>query len=168
MFLVQQLFPTWILLADIMDVQLVPYGNAQETLVQGKYVFQCQHGDPECQGNMIETCIMELVKEMAFPIIFCMESSADVLATAQLCLQVYAPKVKWETIMTCVKGDQGNKLMHEQAQLTEALNPPHEYVPWVTINGEHTEDLQDKAMSSLFTLVCSLYKVSSESEKDPE
>lgn len=25
---------------------------------------------------------------------------------------------------------------------------------------EHTEDLQDKAMSSLFNLVCSLYKVS--------
>ncbi|XP_036377557.1 gamma-interferon-inducible lysosomal thiol reductase [Megalops cyprinoides] len=157
-FLVRQLFPTWVMLMDIMDVELVPFGNAQEEEHAGKYEFQCQHGAEECQGNMIETCIMNVTDDAAFPIIFCMESSSDVLSAAQPCLQLYAPSVKWETVMSCVKGDLGNKLMHENALNTNALTPPHQYVPWVTINGQHTEDLQDKAMSSLFSLVCSTYK----------
>ncbi|KAJ8278689.1 hypothetical protein COCON_G00057550 [Conger conger] len=157
-FLVEQIFPTWVMLNDIMDVRLVPFGNAVETQHLEKYEFQCQHGEPECLGNMLETCIMKLVGDMGFLIIFCMEAAADVLTAAQPCVQLYAPSVKWEAIMTCAKGDQGMQLMHENAEKTKALNPPHEYVPWVTINGEHTEELQDKAMSSLFTLVCSLYK----------
>ncbi|KAJ8277450.1 hypothetical protein GJAV_G00075280 [Gymnothorax javanicus] len=157
-FLVEQLFPTWVMLNDIMDVQLVPYGNAEETQEKGKYEFHCQHGDPECLGNMIEACVIKLVDDLAFPIIFCMESSSDVLTAAQPCVQLYAPSVKWEAVMTCVKGDMGMQLMHENAMKTRALNPPHDYVPWITINGEHTEELQQKAMSSLFYLVCSMYK----------
>ena len=37
--------------------------------------------------------------------------------------------------MTCAKGDQGNKYEHMMAVLTGQLNPPHQYVPWVTLNG---------------------------------
>ncbi|XP_041847295.1 gamma-interferon-inducible lysosomal thiol reductase-like [Melanotaenia boesemani] len=156
-FLVEMLFPTWVLLNEIMSVTLVPYGNAQEKPDGPKYTYECQHGQPECLGNMIETCVMNMTN-MAFPIIFCMESSADVIGSAESCLKLYAPALGIDKLMSCVKGDQGNQLMHQNAVATGALKPPHQYVPWVTINGEHTEDLQDKAMSSLFTLVCSLYK----------
>nr|ACQ58865.1 Gamma-interferon-inducible lysosomal thiol reductase precursor [Anoplopoma fimbria] len=157
MFLTEMLFPTWLMLNEIMSVTLVPYGNAQEKPDGQKYVFECQHGEPECLGNMIETCIMNMT-DAAFPIIFCMESSADVLQSAKSCVELYSPKLSWDSVMSCVKGDLGNQLMHQNALQTSALTPPHQYVPWVTINGEHTEDLQDKAMNSLFTLVCSMYK----------
>ncbi|KAL4634787.1 gamma-interferon-inducible lysosomal thiol reductase [Arapaima gigas] len=157
-FLVLQLYPTWLMLNDIMTVKLVPYGNAQETSHKEPYTFSCQHGEQECLGNMIETCVLNMIVEAAFPIIYCMESSVDVISAGESCLKLYAPKVTWESIMSCVKGDLGNKLMHKNAQETAALNPPHQYVPWITINGKHTEDLQNKAMSSLFNLVCSLYK----------
>uniref|UniRef100_A0A3B3YJB7 Gamma-interferon-inducible lysosomal thiol reductase n=1 Tax=Poecilia mexicana TaxID=48701 RepID=A0A3B3YJB7_9TELE len=130
-FLTEMLFPTYLLL-DIMSVTLVPYGNAQ-------------------------TCIMNMT-DMAFPIIFCMESSADVIGSAESCLKVYAPDLSMDKVMSCVNGDMGMQLMHQNALQTKALNPPHQYVPWITINGVHTEDLQEKAMSSLFTLVCSMYK----------
>ncbi|KAL2097631.1 hypothetical protein ACEWY4_006838 [Coilia grayii] len=158
-FLTTQLHPTWVMLRDIMDVQLVPFGNAVESFDGKKYHFTCQHGEEECLGNMIETCVLNSVDPAtAFMVIYCMEGSADVVKSGQTCLELVSPSSKWDSIMTCVKGDQGNKLMHDNAVKTNALKPPHEYVPWVTVNGEHTDDLQDKAMNSLFNLVCSLYK----------
>ncbi|XP_036940762.1 gamma-interferon-inducible lysosomal thiol reductase isoform X2 [Acanthopagrus latus] len=156
-FFVFSLFPTWLMLADIMTVTLVPYGNAQEKNVTGKYVFECQHGKEECLGNLIETCLLNMT-DLAIPMIFCMESSTDVINNGQMCTKLYKPDLNWGDVMKCVNGDQGNQLMHQNALKTKALNPPHDYVPWVTINGEHTEDLQEKAMNSLFNLVCSLYK----------
>ena len=40
---------------------------------------------------------------------------------------------------------------------TESLDPTHDYVPWLVINGEHREDLQEEAMRDLRGLVCRLY-----------
>lgn len=157
MFLTGMLFPTWMLVRDIMSVTMVPYGNAEEKPDGQKYKFECQHGEQECLGNMIETCLLSMSKA-SHQIIYCMESSIDVIKAAKSCLELYSDDLSWDRLMGCVKGDVGNELMHQNALKTRALDPPHQYVPWVTINGEHTEDLQDKAMSNLLNLVCSLYK----------
>ncbi|XP_070974016.1 gamma-interferon-inducible lysosomal thiol reductase-like isoform X2 [Oncorhynchus clarkii lewisi] len=157
-FLTSQLLPTWTMLQDAMSVTLVPYGNAEESFDGKKYQFTCQHGEEECLGNMIETCILNVTGSNAFQIIYCMEASTDVVKAGEKCVELYDPNTKWDSIMTCVKGDQGNQLMHQNAVKTDALKPTHNYVPWIVINGEHTEELQDKAMSSLFALVCSMYK----------
>ncbi|XP_040027943.1 gamma-interferon-inducible lysosomal thiol reductase [Gasterosteus aculeatus] len=153
----ETLYPTWVLLSDIMSLTLVPYGNAQEKPDGQRFNFECQHGEPECLGNMIETCLLNMT-DAAKHIIYCMESSSDVIKAAQSCAQLYSPDLSWDSVTSCVKGDVGNQLMHQNALKTKALQPPHQYVPWVTINGEHTEELQDKALNSLFTLVCSMYK----------
>ncbi|NXG52959.1 GILT reductase, partial [Psilopogon haemacephalus] len=168
-FLVQQLFTTWLLLpAEALSITLVPYGNAEERNVSGKWQFQCQHGPEECLGNMIETCLMHEAKNFSayFPVIFCLESGSsvtknldavrppspsqgDVSLTSlrapepssrpcfspRQCLQVYAPQLDGGRIAACVQGDAGAALMHRNAQLTQALDPPHQYVPWVVING---------------------------------
>ncbi|KAM9385787.1 gamma-interferon-inducible lysosomal thiol reductase-like [Pholidichthys leucotaenia] len=156
-FITQQLFPTWTMLQDIMAVTLVPSGNAKETPSENS--FTCQHGEPECRANMIEACILHLMDHLlAFQVVYCMESSADVLSAAQRCLQLYAPSVPWSRVNSCVKGRNGNQLMHFNAAMTRALSPAHTHVPWVTFNGEYTEENEDKAMSSLFHLVCELYK----------
>ncbi|XP_053503443.1 gamma-interferon-inducible lysosomal thiol reductase [Ictalurus furcatus] len=158
-FLALQLLPTFIMLNEIMNVELVPYGNAQEQQVGDKYQFTCQHGPDECLGNMIETCVLNKLKGGAqYAVIYCMEAAADVVKAAESCLALFSPETRFGDIMACVNGDEGNQLMHQNAKKTAALQPPHQYVPWITVNGEHTDDLQKKAMGSLFQLVCSLYK----------
>ena len=56
-----------------------------------------------------------------------------------------------------LQGSDGEKLMHEYAVKTDSLNPPHKYVPWIVINGEHTEELEQEAFDDLVGLVCKLY-----------
>ena len=42
---------------------------------------------------------------------------------------------------------------------TESLDPPHNYVPWIVVDGEHNNEIQQAAMDNLLALVCKLYKV---------
>ncbi|XP_032567618.1 gamma-interferon-inducible lysosomal thiol reductase [Chiroxiphia lanceolata] len=160
-FLVLKLFPTWLLLpSEMLNITLVPYGNAQERNISGKWDFQCQHGPEECLGNMIEACLMHEAKNFStyFPIIFCLESGSSVTKNLEACLQIYAPELDRDHIAACMQGDTGMALMHQNAQLTEALDPPHQFVPWIVINGKHTDELQAQAEASLLGLVCHLYQ----------
>ncbi|NWS12918.1 GILT reductase, partial [Pachyramphus minor] len=169
-FLVLELFPTWLLLpSEMLNITLVPYGNAEERNISGKWDFQCQHGPEECLGNMIEACLMHEAKNFStyFPVIFCLESGSSVTKNLEAhpmcplswqCLQIYAPELDRGRIAACVQGDTGMALMHQNAQLTKALDPPHQFVPWIVINGKHTDELQAQAEASLLGLVCSLYQ----------
>uniref|UniRef100_A0A803W5P9 Gamma-interferon-inducible lysosomal thiol reductase n=1 Tax=Ficedula albicollis TaxID=59894 RepID=A0A803W5P9_FICAL len=186
-FLVLKLFPTWLLLPEeMLNITLVPYGNAQvgagppgaagsprcrrprsdrllpqERNVSGKWDFRCQHGPEECLGNMMEACLMHEAQNFStyFPVIFCLESGSSVTKNLEACLQIYAPELDSGRVTACVQGDTGMALMHHNAQVTDALQPPHQYVPWITVNGKHTDELQAQAEASLLGLVCHLYEV---------
>ena len=44
-----------------------------------------------------------------------------------------------------IQGAEGNALMHAIANRTEGLNPAHKYVPWIVVDGVHTEEVKQKA-----------------------
>ena len=44
---------------------------------------------------------------------------------------------------------------------TEALDPARKYVPWITLEGVHTEKIGDEAERDLVGLICKTYKGSS-------
>ncbi|KFP06392.1 Gamma-interferon-inducible lysosomal thiol reductase, partial [Calypte anna] len=133
-FLVHQLFTSWLVLPpEVLNITLVPYGNAQEKNESGKLEFECQHGQEECLGNMIE--VMGGSFPVTFPFPFPPDPPNPCIPHPGQCLQVYAPHLDGARISSCVRGPTGTALMHRNAQLTQALDPPHHYVPWILING---------------------------------
>lgn len=163
LFIRKQLYPTYLKVGEIFNLTLVPYGNAEERRSGDKWVFECQHGPKECQGNLIETCAIALLKNISvsFPFIHCFEENTEKsedpqpAAIAEKCAKSLG--IDYSPIETCVSGPQGNSLEHQMAMKTNALKPQHQYVPWVTLNGKHTEKLQREAENNLLKLVCKYY-----------
>ena len=61
-FVLEDLIPTYQLLGDeIIDLELVPFGNAQIVDKQSRTI-QCQHGDAECDANSWEQCAIYVAK----------------------------------------------------------------------------------------------------------
>jgi interferon gamma-inducible protein 30 len=48
---------------DMVDLAIVPFGNANYTFKQGVPEFACQHGPEECMGNKVHLCSMKVVGE---------------------------------------------------------------------------------------------------------
>lgn len=161
-FINNQFYYTWRLLQNsgILSIEMIAYGNAHETqLSSGEWKYTCQHGPKECEGNLIENCIMDAAgynDTLYMPVIFCMENSTDPVFYASKC--VNAANMDWNSIKKCSAGSQGNALMHKAAVKTDALNPSHEYVPWIVVDGRHTEALQNAAQKDFLGVVCDFYK----------
>ncbi|XP_077863240.1 gamma-interferon-inducible lysosomal thiol reductase-like [Saccoglossus kowalevskii] len=151
-FIQSQLYPTWQQLSDLITFSL------KEHQIGDEWQFECQHGVNECIGNVIETCTLYYNEiKTAFPVIACMEANAKPYdaQVGQQCASQYS--VDYSTILKCSNSTLGNKLEHQMALKTDALNPPHTYTPWVTLNGVHTEDIQTEAQNNLLKLVCDTY-----------
>jgi C1A family cysteine protease len=131
---------------DIMDIELLPYGNAR-TNVDG--TISCQHGDEECQANMWADCAIEHYSDFAdhWKFIDCMEESyMDQLSNTKKCAEEAG--MDYDILSSCATGSEGKSLLAEFGDKTG----DHQYVPWVIIDGEVAGDYDD------FTeLICSKY-----------
>lgn len=142
----------------------IPYGNCQtlnhtqvsrgyhfwhEDLGRNgmDYVFMCQHGEGECFGNMLHACAIDTAehKARAFQLIMCMKDEKHhemaVEKSSWECNEELSLGLNMEEIKTCARGSRGNQLMKRLGEQTRARNSDH--VPWVEVNGEHFDDLDD-------------------------
>lgn len=139
--------------SEMLAIDLYPFGNAEERrTTNGWWTYTCQHGNDECTMNTVEACALHLLsRDMQLPFIQCVEKKPTIL-NAQEC--AHNLSVNWESISSCSAGQQGNFYEHVMALETLVLDPPHWFVPWITLNGTHTKDIQEKATSNLLKLVC--------------
>lgn len=156
--LMTQYFPTYAKLKNtgILNINLYPYGNAQEYWNGYSWQFRCQHGSSECIVNTLETCAMNVLPAAhRIPFVQCMETTPYITYGSYCAQRVGAD---WKRLRTCYQGKEGNNLQHQVALKTSSLNPRHQYVPWVTVNGVHTNDIQNRVSSNMLSYVCSLYR----------
>jgi interferon gamma-inducible protein 30 len=156
---VYQLFPAYTKLAStrILNLQLVPYGNAKVFRYGDRFVYACQHGANECLGNKIESCAVKYAaKESLVPFVYCLEYYGPTVHNAQYCSRVHA--LPWQPLENCMMGQEGDELMFQMAQRTEDLEPSHTFVPWFTVNGVHNDDIQQQMETDMVGYVCKQYK----------
>lgn len=77
------------------------------------------------------------------------------------CLHATQTKSNLESdaLFQCAGSKMGNNLLYASALLTDRLVPAKIYVPWVLVDGVHTDEIQERAESDLLRLVCDSYKV---------
>lgn len=135
----------------IIDLQLVPYGNTKQN---DDGTFTCQHGDGECATDVYHGCVeyklsgnVDSIESgdtalAAWPFILCMEQAEGDPTQAETCYEsnMNVTDVPWSTISSCSSDE--SDLVQTTAMKSTV---PHDYVPWVTIDGvqlEHTRLLQ--------------------------
>lgn len=141
-------------------VELIPNGNSNLTRFNGTTEFTCQHGEEECYGNRVHNCVFDYFKGDNAAIndyLFCHFTNAWVRFkktsrnTTEYCFDQlnYSQDIK-DDLHTCINGDQGLKLQ----AIANLETPTHTFIPWVTINGERTEENAAAVSDSLIHFLC--------------
>jgi hypothetical protein len=145
-------------------------GLADASAVQ----FACD-GDPSCAGNTWEACLVSKVPaaDEYFPVLNCIEGrtcTADEHAPEQcygeasevapICAFEFGEGlVSSDELRTCAEGDEGRAVLLQNAQLTAALDPPMQFLPWILVDGEALgtgEDGEDEQLL-LGKAICDAY-----------
>eukprot|EP01084_Bolivina_argentea_P185144 319291_1 len=154
----------------MVNISIYPYGNANEKQSGGEWTFSCQHGAEECNGNMVETCMINLAgwdqtKYMDFIIAYetaLGKNSKNAYSTAKTVYDAGSYSVSWSDLQSCMGssgaqgGKNGNNWEHNMALWTKAAN--HQYTPWITLNGQHSNTIQNSCTSSTLECTCNAYK----------
>ncbi|PAN27773.1 hypothetical protein GQ55_5G107400 [Panicum hallii var. hallii] len=121
--------------SSIADLRLVPFGNGR---VSADGSISCQHGEGECQLNAIEACVIRLWPnaEQHFPFVQCVEHLALTRKwdAWQSCFQETG--LASQPVIDCYNSGYGRQLELQNAAETNSLQPPHQFVPWVVVNGK--------------------------------
>merc|ERR1712055_16759 len=153
-----QLYPTYQELKDIMDVSINAFGNANYYHKEGGgWLFTCQHGQTECRINMMHACahlsISDFDLEMDF--VKCtLESDYPANAGPQ-CAAI--SNVDWTPIESCWNSRDGEEALHDVAVKQEQLNPSLYFVPWITVNDYFSEDQVGDCQTDMMAVVCDAY-----------
>nr|XP_043610170.1 gamma-interferon-responsive lysosomal thiol protein-like [Erigeron canadensis] len=140
-------------LISIVDLKLSPYGNAK---INSNGTIVCQHGEWECVLNTVEACAIHAwpVVSDHFPFVYCVEKLTyeGKYAEWETCFQKLNLDAK--PVTDCITNGFGHELELQYAAEIKVLEPPHTYVPWVTVDGQPLYD----DYTEFTSFICDAYK----------
>ncbi|KAG0728462.1 Gamma-interferon-inducible lysosomal thiol reductase [Chionoecetes opilio] len=156
-FVIEQLYPTWTLLKDIMEVEMFPFGSANYKADGEGWRFRCQHGDDECHGNMIHACAKDQLKDINLEMDFinCLLSADHPPKAGAKCAGEVG--ADWKPIEECVGSLEGQNLLHDVGVQQEQLKPQMKFVPWIIVNDVFSKDQMNECRRNLLSVVCDSY-----------
>ena len=150
---------------ELMNLELVPYGKARyERKPDGSIKFSCQHGPDECLGNLVQACILNVAPvDKRVELIKCVMSRRRPQAAGPACAASLG--LPYSELDACVTGSAGQQYLLAMGQKTESLQPKLSFVPWININGAHSDEKQEEALFNLKSVVCSSFSGASKPAK---
>lgn len=139
-----------------LDIEFFPYGKATTFINQdGSLRFDCQHGERECEGNIVHSCTIEAVHdtETKLNMIACMiRDNANPHEAFQRCSREYTIDV--ETIQKCYTSLHGRELLKIAGEATNALRPKVSFIPTVLLDGQ--QGRQASILKDLLEEICQI------------
>jgi len=155
-FVLHELVPTFEKVGSMLDIHLWPYGKAETKSSSGGYVFECQHGELECLGNMYHACVAKHVKDVSkmLNVIKCMiHDNYEPKNIAKKCAE--SNDIDFNQIETCASGSEGQELHYNAGVKTNALDPKVSFIP--TIEIDESQGSQKAILKNLLKEVCAVY-----------
>lgn len=165
-FITRDLYPViWQQLGSILNLELIPYGNAKQQLINGSWVFTCQHGPEECALNILHLCTIDYITDPGGQLLLidCFERQTQTTDDPDVILIKCAtaqkiPRSIQIQIQICVTSSKGKDLLHRAGMITENIWPQkHTHVPWILLNDVSSYQIQG-LLHSLFEIICFSYK----------
>lgn len=149
-----QLEPSYDYIKNYVDIHLVPFGKSNS--INNGIEFQCQHGPPECEGNRMQSCVLnefdnDQDKQVQFAICQ-MSGNADPIG--KHCGEIVG--IQHDSINYCINSRIGTNLQLEAEFITQAFEPS--FVPTIIYQGVFDQQLQDRSQSEFLSVVCGLLK----------
>ncbi|KAJ8936489.1 hypothetical protein NQ314_012353 [Rhamnusium bicolor] len=159
-FITYQLLPVYEDLKDYLILDLVPYGKAQTTEVDGNIEFHCQHDALECFANKIHSCVIEYVKDPLLQIkyIECMITDNMIPEDAgEKC--GHELNIDFTPISECAKDIKGSQLLKMYGEQTNSLNPSVRFIPTIELNSSQNIVPQSAILKDLSKSICQLFPI---------
>ncbi|XP_053649486.1 gamma-interferon-inducible lysosomal thiol reductase isoform X1 [Cherax quadricarinatus] len=155
-FIVQQLYPVWRDLKDIIQLDIHSFGKTVE--YDGGSRFTCQHGSRECRANTMLTCAKKYIADESqfLDFVKCVMSRFTGTDAGPVCAN--ETRVEFEEIQRCYGGAEGLALQHQLSLHQAALSPSLDYVPWILVNQVFTRHQLRAAQYNLRAVVCATYE----------
>ncbi|XP_053691111.1 GILT-like protein 1 [Sabethes cyaneus] len=146
-----QLAPNYEAMQNIIDIDFIPFGKSRS--INNGESFECQHGPLECEGNRIQSCVLNYLPEQDRQVSYVacqMHFNAD--PRGYEC--AFRSGVNLNAAQACVDGDLGRQLQLEAERRTQLISPS--FVPTIVFNGQFDQSLQNRALSDFLGVICEL------------
>ncbi|XP_055611103.1 gamma-interferon-inducible lysosomal thiol reductase [Uranotaenia lowii] len=146
-----QLSPNYAALEPILDIEFIPFGKARS--INGGESFECQHGPLECEGNRIQSCVLNQLNSQDAQVSYT-TCQMHFLADPRGWECAFRSGVDLTVLQNCVDGSLGTQLQLEAERRTQLIAPA--FVPTMVFNGQFNQNLQDRAFNNFLEVMCDL------------
>merc|ERR1712179_199194 len=156
-FISQQIPPMYEAIGQHVEIKFRPYGFATTTEVDGSYQFECQHGERECYGNIVQACTVHYTSDQdtLVNLITCMMSSSAPDQAGPDCFQQFG--VDYQPVQDCIESGEGAQLHAENGEEQNGETPTPNNVPWINLDQEHLAEYWELEEYGLLQFICDTF-----------